>query len=133
MRGRALARDRAELGAFLAVGVAATALQYLVYAAGLAWLDAPAAMSSAGGYLAGSLLSYALNYHLTFRSQRRHGQALPRFYAMVFAAFILNTALVGLSVDVGGLHPWAGQVGATIACLAFNYAVSRRWVFGGRP
>lgn len=121
-----------ELLLFLGVGAAATGLHYAVYAAGLAWTAWPAAAASALGYLAGSLLSYALNYHLTFRSRRRHAVALPRFYLMVVIAFFLNAALVGLLVDVRGLNAWVGQVVATIACLAFNYAVSRAWVFGSR-
>ena len=97
-----------ELLIFASVGAAATALHYLVYASGLAWTTWPAAASSAAGYLAGSVLSYALNYHLTFRSQRRHAVALSRFYIMVLSAFILNAALVGLMVDMSGVNAWVG-------------------------
>jgi putative flippase GtrA len=120
-----------EITAFLAVGAGATALQYAVYAAGLAFTRWPAAASSAAGYLAGSVLSYVLNYHVTFRSVRRHAVALPKFYAMVGAAFVLNAGLVAMLVDAGGVNAWLGQVAATGACLVFNYLVSRSWVFKG--
>jgi putative flippase GtrA len=118
-----------ELLVFLVVGGLATATQYVVYAAGLAWTTLPAAVISGAGYLAGSVVSYVLNYHVTFRSSRRHAVALPKFYAMVAAAFVLNTVLVALMVDGGGMHPWLGQVIATALCLVWNYWLSRAWVF----
>ncbi|MDB5873677.1 MAG: gtrA-like family protein [Ramlibacter sp.] len=115
---------------FLLVGAAATALQYLIYGTLLRLAPWPAVAASVAGYLAGSVLSYLLNYHVTFDSRRSHASAVPKFYAMVAVAFVLNAALVGLLVDGMGLNAWAGQVIATGVCLAWNFAVSRRWVFG---
>ena len=120
-----------ELLSFLGVGLLATAVQYLVYAAGLSLTSMPAAGSSAIGYLCGSLVSYVLNYHVTFRSQRRHAVALTKFYAMVAVAFVLNALVVAMLVDAGGWNAWLGQIVATLVCLAFNFAVSRAWVFRG--
>ena len=119
-----------EVTRFLLVGVAATALQYVVYGVLLRVLPGPAVVASVLGYLAGSVLSYVLNYHVTFGSSRAHASAVPRFYAMVAVAFALNAVIVGALVDGMGLNAWLGQVIATAACLAWNYAVSRRWVFG---
>lgn len=118
-----------QLTHFLLVGVLSTALQYGVYAALLQMPGWPAVVASMAGYLAGSVLSYALNYYLTFRSSRAHGSAVPRFYAMATAAFVLNAAIVAALVHGLGLNPWVGQVVATAACLVWNYAVSRNWVF----
>lgn len=118
-----------QVSRFLLVGVAATALQYLVYGVLLHLVPWPAVVASAIGYGAGSVLSYLLNYHVTFGSSRSHASAVPRFYTMVAVAFFLNAAIVGLLVDWMGLNAWLGQVIATVACLAWNFAVSRRWVF----
>lgn len=118
-----------HLTPFLLVGVAATGLQYLVYGALLRLAPWPAVAASMAGYLAGSVLSYLLNYHVTFRSSRGHASAVPRFYAMAAVAFVLNAAIVGALVDGLGLNAWAGQVVATAVCLAWNFAVSRHWVF----
>jgi len=114
---------------FLLVGALATGLQYVVYGALLQLSAWPAMLASMVGSLAGSVLSYALNYHLTFRSNRSHVSAVPRFYAMVAGAFVLNAGLVGILVDGLALNPWLGQVIATAACLVWNYAISRNWVF----
>ncbi len=114
---------------FLLVGAAATALQYLVYGALLRIVPLPAAAASVLGYGAGSVLSYLLNYHVTFGSSRSHASAVPRFYAMVAVAFVLSAAIVGVLVDWMGLNAWLGQVIATLACLSWNFAASRRWVF----
>ncbi|HVZ44995.1 MAG TPA: GtrA family protein [Ramlibacter sp.] len=121
-----------EVASFLGVGALATALQYVVYAIGLALTPWPAAASSAAGYLSGSVLSYALNYHVTFRSDRDHAVAVPKFYAMVAVAFTINASIVALLVDWAGLNAWLGQVISTGVCLVFNYTVSRHWVFRGR-
>lgn len=123
---RAAGRD---LGMFLLVGAGATGTQYAVLAAGTSLLGLSAAVSSGAGYLAGSMVSYAANYVFTFQSEAPHGQALARFYAMVGAAWLITMALMGLMVDWLGWNKWLGQVIATVACLAFNYVVSRQWVF----
>jgi len=81
------------------------------------------------GYFAGSLLSYGLNYRLTFASTRSHGSAVPRFYVMVAAAFVLNAGIVAVLVDGMKFNAWLGQVAATATCLVFNYVVSRFWVY----
>jgi putative flippase GtrA len=114
---------------FLLVGVLATGLQYLVYGALLRLPGWPAVVASMVGYFAGSVLSYALNYYLTFRANRSHASAVPRFYAMAAGAFVLNAALVAMLVDGMGLNAWLGQVAATAVCLVWNYAISRNWVF----
>jgi putative flippase GtrA len=114
---------------FLFVGALATALQYFVYGGLLQLAGWPAVAASMVGYLAGSVLSYALNYYLTFRSRRSHASAVPRFYAMAAGAFALNAAVVAMLVDGMAFNPWVGQVIATVVCLVWNYAVSRNWVF----
>jgi putative flippase GtrA len=120
-----------QIASFLGVGVLATALQYAVYGVSLSLLAWPAAACSALGYLAGSVLSYVLNYHVTFGSDSAHATAVPKFYAMVAMAFVLNAGIVAATVDLAGLNAWVGQVLATVVCLVFNYTLSRRWVFAG--
>jgi putative flippase GtrA len=122
-------RQYGRIAKFLLVGLAATALQFAVLAAGTSWLGLGAALSSGVGYLMGSLVSYCANYFLTFASAKRHSQAMPQFYTMVGAAWLLTIGLMALMVDWLGWNQWVGQVVATSVCLVFNYLCSRDWVY----
>jgi len=83
-----------QIPRFLFVGGVATAVQYVVFALGL-WSDqAPAALWSGIGYLVGSVVNYWLNRRLTFGSSQLHRHSIPRFYAMVGSACLLNAGLV---------------------------------------
>jgi len=114
---------------FALTGGLATALQYIAFALGLYAFGLSAGVASGIGYVAGSVLSYVVNYLFTFESQARHGKALARFYAMVAIGWILNTSIVYVSADVWILNPWVAQISATALVFIFNFWVSQNWVF----
>lgn len=114
---------------FVLTGGLATALQYVVFALGLYVFGLSAGVSSGGGYAAGSVLSYILNYKFTFESTSRHGKALTLFYAMVAIGWLLNTSIVFFLADVFSVNPWLSQFIATGIVFGFNFWVSRTWVF----
>lgn len=118
---------------FIAVGGAATALQYLVLAVLTAGAHWPAGWASGLGYLAGAGLGYALNRSLTFASRRAHRQALPRYALMVATGWGITTATVGGLADLGGLNPWLAQLLATALALCWNFVAAKNWVFRSAP
>jgi len=114
---------------FLLTGVLATLLQYAfleVTAGRLRWSPA---VGSGLGYIAGSILSYAMNYYFTFRSDAPHMKAAPRFYMMVGIGWLLNTTTMALLADIGGWNKWVSQVLATLFTLLWNFLAARKWVF----
>ena len=118
---------------FLIVGGGATAVQYLVFWAGMQVQHAVSVVVvSSGAYLVGSLVSYALNYTFTFGSDAPHRRVMPKFYAMVLAGWLLNTSLMALMVGMLRINAWAAQVAATAICLLVNFLVSRHFVFKGK-
>ena len=114
---------------FALTGGLATSLQYLILALGLYAFHLSAGLASGIGYLAGSILSYIVNYVFTFRSQARHCKALIQFYGMVAMAWLINTMIVFFAADLSGLNPWISQFAATGLVFIFNFWVSRNWVF----
>lgn len=86
-------------------------------------------VGSAAGAIVGALLNYVLNYHYTFRSDRTHAHAAPRFAVVAVAGIVLNTAVFALLLAVVGTHYLVAQVGATLAVLVFGYLANRRWTF----
>jgi putative flippase GtrA len=89
-------------------------------------------ISSGLGYLFGSIVNYYLNHVVTFgkdRSQRKHLVAVSRFYIANGISWSINTALMGLLVDMAGYNTWFSQIFATGVCLFWNYFAARFWVY----
>jgi putative flippase GtrA len=79
--------------------------------------------------VAGTLTGYALNRTWTFRAQRGHLVALPRYFAVQAAALLLNLALLFVIVDGAGVAKEAGQAIALPAVSLATFATHRRWTF----
>ena len=61
------------------------------------------------GYAAALCLSFQLNKRWTFSSARPIGQAAPRFGAVIALAWLVNLAVVSLSVR-SGMNPYLAQL-----------------------
>ena len=114
---------------FLFVGAAATALQYLVYGALLQMAPWPAAVASVLGYGAGSVLSYLLNYHVTFESNIAHGAVMPKFYLIATVGFLLNVLIMWQMVHHFEIHYVVSQFVATGVVLVWGFAGNSIWTF----
>jgi putative flippase GtrA len=113
---------------FALVGIAGTALHYLLLIALVSGLGQPEALGAMVGAAAGALCNYQLNRRYSFNSTRRHREALPRFLAMAAVGTVLNGAIVGL-LSNAGWHYLLAQVAATLLILILNFFVSKTWVF----
>lgn len=108
-----------------AVGTLAHYATLIALASGFGVAAAWAAMVGAG---VGAGVNYVLNRNFTFRSARRHGEALPRFLGLAALGIALNGAIVGGLVRLGSAYLIA-QVVATLLILGINFIVSRKWIF----
>jgi putative flippase GtrA len=118
-----------QFARFTAVGAVSTAVQYACLWLGVTALEAPAALASAAGYALGVVLSYLLNYLVTFRSSRSHVAAAPRYLAVFSIGWCINTGLMVLLVHRWGWNMWLAQVTATSIGLVWNFSGSRWWTF----
>lgn len=114
---------------FLFTGGLATVLQYSVLWLGVENLAFSAARASGLGYLAGSALSYFMNYFFTFRSKRSHLHAAPSFYLMVAIGWCINTGIMAVTADELQWSYWLCQIFATGLTLVWNFAASRNLIF----
>jgi putative flippase GtrA len=118
-----------QLMRFLMVGGAATALQYVILVA-LVQLELTGAVAASNiGFAISAVLNYAANRTFTFRSERRHIEALPRFAAVALGGLAVNATLMWLCHRVAGLHYLVAQVLATCATLLWNFTLNRLWTF----
>ena len=82
------------------------------------------------GYLAGSLNSYLLNRHWTFRAGHlAHTSVGPRFAVVQIVAIAANTGLLVLFVDDLHVHKVLAQAILTVPVLAVTFFVNRAWSF----
>ena len=89
------------------------------------------------GFLAGAGVSYGLNRRVTFRSDRPHRAALPRFLAIAGIGFVLTGALMALFNGRLGLPYLPAQLVTTGIVLLWSFSANRWWTFrapaGTRP
>lgn len=114
---------------FTGVGAVGTLAHYLVLIA-LVWLIGfDAVLASSVGFIVGAFINYALNYHVTFQSKKRHHEAAVKFFTVAGIGFILNGAIMYGLFNGAGLHYLIAQISATAIVLVWNYLGNRSWTF----
>lgn len=122
-----------QISAFAVVGLIAALAHYgalvgLVEGAG--WRAVPATLV---GYVAGGLVSYALNRRHTFASDRPHAEAGWRFAAVAGVGFGLTWGFMHLFVDVLGAPYLPAQLVTTGLVLVWSFLANKLWTFGAGP
>jgi putative flippase GtrA len=118
-----------EFALFVVVGVVAAIGHYGTLIALASGLRADPVLSSALGFLVGGLISYVLNYHVTFRATRDHAAALPMFFTVAGVGFVLNGAAMALLTKAVGLHYLPAQILTTGLLLVWHFLANRLWTF----
>jgi putative flippase GtrA len=123
--------------AFSAVGVLAGVAHYGVLIALVETATLGPVAATLCGFLAGAAVSYGLNRRLTFRSDRPHRAAVPRFLAIAGVGFLLTGALMALFTGSLGLPYLPAQLVTTGIVLLWTFSANRWWTFrvpaGQRP
>lgn len=123
-----------EMIRFAVMGLVSTGI-YLVIMALLKWGLANTGWSVKLWLLAmvAYLLSMAANYpmqrRVTFRSKRRHREAVTRFLAVQIVAMAMNSGLLELLVTYVEMRFWIAQFIVCAIVAAFSYGAQKLWVF----
>jgi putative flippase GtrA len=118
--------------AYASVGAIGTAVQYSALFVLVRTGTFQAVAASCVGAVAGALVNYTLNYHVTFRSSEPHRTIAPRFFFIAVSGISTNSLLMSLLVH--GLHmPWpTAQCATTICVLVVTYTTNSLWAFQTR-
>ncbi len=114
---------------FLVIGGGCTLIQYMILYSLTEFLGLAPVISSSIGYVLSAILNYLLNRQLTFGSERKHSESVPRFFAISVAGLIINAVIVYSSQTVGGVHYLIAQIISTIIVLFWNFYANRAWTF----
>jgi putative flippase GtrA len=118
-----------QITAFFGAGLAAASAHYgllilLVERGGIH--PVPATLA---GYVAGGLVSYALNRKHTYRSDRPHREATWRFALVAFVGFLLTWFLMqAFTVWMAGPYLPA-QVITTGVVMVWSFMAHKKWTF----
>ncbi|MGO1080314.1 GtrA family protein [Inquilinus sp. CA228] len=120
-----------QFARYAAVGLVATAMHYAVLAGLVESGTATPLPATLAGYVAGGLVSYALNRRLTFAGGRPHREAAWRFALVAAGGFAWTGLLMALLVGRLGTPYLPAQAATTLVVLAWGFLANRLWSFAG--
>lgn len=115
---------------FAAVGAVGTLAHYTLLVLMVEGLGAAPLAGAAAGFLLGAMVNYSLSRALVFRSDRAHGEALPRFLLVAMLGLGWTALLMSLLVELLGVHYLVAQLTTTALLLLWHYAGNALWTFG---
>lgn len=114
---------------FLSVGVLATACHYAMMIALVESEILGPVIAATIGATIGAIVSYGLNRTKTFRSERPHTEAAPRFFLIAAFAVFINAALMALFTKMAGLPYIFAQIIATGIIVLLTFSGNKFWTF----
>lgn len=118
-----------QLAAFSGVGVAAAVAHYGLLVLLVEWAGADPVPATLAGYVAGGIVSYGLNRHHTYRSDRPHREATWRFAVVALVGFGLTWAFMLAFVEWLALPYLPSQLVTTGIVMLWSFIAHRAWTF----
>jgi putative flippase GtrA len=114
---------------FAGVGAVGTLAHYLALVMLVEMIGTNAVVASTLGATLGALVNYVLNRRYTFRSGKRHTEALTKFLVVAAIGLTLNALLMLVFFDTLDFHYLAAQVISTVLVLTWNFVGNKLWTF----
>jgi putative flippase GtrA len=127
-------KTHARLAWFVAVGGAAAAVHFGVVVGLVEAYRLPPLAANVAGWLVAFVVSFCGQWLLTFRGRGVPWlQALPRFFLVSLAGFIINEAGYAILLHWSALRYDALLALVLLAVAVMTYLLSSRWAFRGSP
>lgn len=120
---------RPEFARFVIVGGVNTALTFVMFWVMVEVIHLHYFMSLSIAWVFGVAFNYSLNLVWSFKAARRpeFDARFVRYAVVYFSAFLLNTVLLSLAVEVAGMRPLLAQFFIMPVIVALNYLAVRFW------
>ncbi len=86
-------------------------------------------VASSVGAIIGAIVNYILNYHFTFESDKRHTEALGKFFTIASLGFVFNGLLMVLLAQNLAIHYLLAQIITTGIVLIWTFLGNHYWTF----
>lgn len=114
---------------FAGVGAIGTLAHYVLLVMLVEMLRTNEVAASTAGATLGALVNYLLNRRYTFRSEKRHSEALTKFLIIAALGLTLNSLLMLIFVEILNIYYLLAQVLSTGLVLVWNFLGNRFWTF----
>lgn len=114
---------------FAGVGAVGTVAHYVLLVILVQVFSSNAVAASTAGAVLGALVNYTLNRRFTFRSDKRHGEALTKFLIIATTGLALNSFFMFVFVEIWQVHYLYAQLVSTGLVLVWNFTGNRLWTF----
>ena len=92
------------------------------------WMVDPVVASSFG-FIVGAVINYILNYQFTFQSDKRHSEAITKFFIVAGIGAGINGLIMYIGVENTNINYMLVQIFATGIVLLWNFIVNKLWTF----
>ncbi len=116
---------------FTMLGGLGTAGHFLTLILLVQFAGLTAVWATTAGFMVGALINYFLNYHLTFRSDKTHAEAMLKFFAVALVGAGLNMTIMFVGVNIFSLFYLLVQIAASSIVLLWTFAANKLWTFAG--
>ena len=118
-----------QFTAFFGVGVAAAIVHYGLLIGLVEGVAAEPVPATLVGYVAGGLVSYALNRRHTYESTRPHREATWRFALVAFVGFLLTWAFMHAFTEWLTAPYLPAQLVTTGIVMLWSFLAHKAWTF----
>lgn len=80
-------------------------------------------------YASGTLVSFLLNRHFTFKTYDRTLQRLGLFLATALLGYLLSSALLWVLVGIFSIHPIAAKLATLVFVLILQFSINKAITF----
>lgn len=118
---------------YATIGAVGTAGHYTTLIICVELLAIRPILASTFGFIVGAVINYFLNYFLTFRSSKKHHEALPKFMITATVGMLLNLLIMSLALKILMLYYLLAQVVSTLLVMTWTFAINKIWTFADKP
>lgn len=119
---------QSDAAKFVAVGAVSTSFNFAVLVLMVEVFAVNKVFSSGFAYISGGVISYLMNYYLTFKSTQAHVDTLPKFIVVVSIGAAVNTLVFKLVMLLLPIYVFAQCVAVGVA-LVVNYLLHKFWIY----
>lgn len=114
---------------FATLGAVGTAGHFVTLVLLVQFVGMAVIWATTAGFIVGALINYALNYHLTFRSDKAHGETMVKFFIVALVGAGLNMIIMFWGVNILALFYLLVQVVASFVVLLWTFSANKLWTF----
>jgi putative flippase GtrA len=114
---------------FAGVGAIGTTGHYIALIVLVQAASVAPVVASSFGFAIGALINYVLNYRYTFRSSKRHCEAMIKFFTVAALGATLNGLIMAIGTKGGETNYILIQICATAMVVLVSFLLNRLWTF----